>query len=101
MTFITAIKASIWLWTWTCLSGQGQLVSSLSLLTPEHERFCPGLKARLSSGATILLPNNPGFTNATVRWGTNAKPDIFVVVEVATEGDVSETVSLYTLIDHK
>lgn len=93
MVLITAITAIAWLWAWTCLSSKSHFVSSLTVYTPEYESACPGLKARLSPGATILLPDNPEFANATSRWGDYAKPDITVVVEVATEGDVSETVS--------
>ncbi|RAL14899.1 FAD-binding oxidoreductase [Aspergillus homomorphus CBS 101889] len=50
------------------------------------------LGPRLSSGARIILPNNTDFKRATYRWSAFAKPRPTIVVEVATEQDVAETV---------
>ncbi|PYH41618.1 putative FAD-dependent oxygenase [Aspergillus saccharolyticus JOP 1030-1] len=50
------------------------------------------LEPRLSPGARIILPNNTDFELATYRWSTFAQPRFTVVVEVATERDVEETV---------
>ncbi|PYH85967.1 FAD-binding domain-containing protein [Aspergillus uvarum CBS 121591] len=50
------------------------------------------LGPRLSPGARIILPNSPDFTDATRRWSPFAEPRFTVVVDVATEQDVAETV---------
>lgn len=47
----------------------------------------------LSSNASIFLPGSQQFTNATTRWQVYDEPNITVVVQVATESDVQETVS--------
>jgi hypothetical protein len=51
------------------------------------------LGPRLSSNASIFLPGSSQFADATLRWQEWRDPNITVVVEVATEGDVQETVS--------
>ncbi|KAB8237519.1 hypothetical protein ETB97_012941 [Aspergillus alliaceus] len=50
------------------------------------------LGKRLSKGASIYFPGNELFTNATARWSQWGKPNISVVVEVANQWDVAETV---------
>lgn len=50
------------------------------------------LGPRLSPGARIILPNGPDFANATRRWSPFAEPRFTVVVDVAAEQDVAETV---------
>jgi hypothetical protein len=50
------------------------------------------LKKELSSGAAIYLQGSTEFVNATTRWQIYKEPNITVVVEVATEKDVSTTV---------
>lgn len=47
----------------------------------------------LSSNAEIYLPGSEGYANGTIRWSSLDQPDIAVVVKVATEGDVQQTVS--------
>lgn len=50
------------------------------------------LGPKLSSNAHIHLPGSSGFTEGTTRWSTLGQPDVDVVVQVATENDVAETV---------
>jgi hypothetical protein len=51
------------------------------------------LSSRLSSNASIFLPGSSEFSDATLRWQEWESPNITIVVEVATEDDVQETVS--------
>jgi hypothetical protein len=51
------------------------------------------LGPRLSSNASIFLPGSSEFSDATLRWQEWESPNITIVVEVATENDVQETVS--------
>ncbi|KAF8847502.1 FAD-binding domain-containing protein [Acephala macrosclerotiorum] len=50
------------------------------------------LSPRLSQNASIILPGSSQFVNATLRWQEWRDPNITVVVEVATESDVQETI---------
>ncbi|GAD92299.1 FAD binding domain-containing protein [Paecilomyces variotii No. 5] len=50
------------------------------------------LSTHLSEGAHIYYPGSENFTKATARWSTLNAPNITLVVEVATENDVAETV---------
>jgi hypothetical protein len=50
------------------------------------------LSSRLSSGAHIYYPGSENFTKATTRWSSLDAPNATVIVEVATENDVVETV---------
>ncbi|KAF7589730.1 hypothetical protein BBP40_003929 [Aspergillus hancockii] len=50
------------------------------------------LGRRLSSGASIYFPGNEAFSEATARWSKWGTPNISVVVEVANQWDVKETV---------
>ena len=52
------------------------------------------LKERLSPKAKIYLQDSESFGHATLRWSQFKRPQFTVVVEVATEHDVVETVSL-------
>lgn len=52
------------------------------------------LGAVLSPSASILLPDDAGFDNATLRWQAYAAPSFRAVVEVATESDIQNTVRL-------
>jgi hypothetical protein len=51
------------------------------------------LTPRLSDGAHIYFPGSPQFNEATSWWSGYMKPAFRAVVQVATENDVSETVS--------
>jgi hypothetical protein len=50
------------------------------------------LGSLLSPNATIISRVDPRFGNATERWQEYKSPSINIVVEVATENDVQETV---------
>lgn len=51
------------------------------------------LGPKLSSGAHIYFPGSMGFQESTDRWSSYKAPNFTIVVEVADENDVSETVS--------
>ncbi|KAJ2979491.1 hypothetical protein NUW58_g7186 [Xylaria curta] len=50
------------------------------------------LGPKLSPQATIVLPGDSDFASLTARWREYRAPNISVVVKVATESDVQETV---------
>ena len=54
------------------------------------------LKSHLSGDALVLLPGGELFMQATTRWQRYRDPDITLVVDVANEQDVQQTVSLTT-----
>ena len=49
-------------------------------------------KSSLSQLAEVYLPGSEEFANATVRWGAGQTPHYDMIVKVATEEDVQETV---------
>lgn len=51
------------------------------------------LSPLLSPQASIVLPGDIAFSNLTSRWREYRAPNISVVVQVATEVDVQQTVS--------
>lgn len=51
------------------------------------------LKSSLSQLAEVYLPGSEEFGNATVRWGAGQTPHYDMIVKVATEEDVQETVN--------
>lgn len=51
------------------------------------------LGPRLSQNAAILLPGSVQFADATDLWQQYMVPNITVVVDVASESDVQQTVS--------
>ncbi|PGG95622.1 hypothetical protein AJ79_09947 [Helicocarpus griseus UAMH5409] len=50
------------------------------------------LGPKLSGAANIYFPGSEGFDTATKRWSVRNAPNITVVVDVGTQGDVAETV---------
>lgn len=46
------------------------------------------LGPKLSANATIILPNDPGWSNVTSRWTQYLAPSFSVVVEPAAEADI-------------
>ncbi|KAL2012773.1 hypothetical protein VTN00DRAFT_298 [Thermoascus crustaceus] len=50
------------------------------------------LGPKLSSGAHIYFPGSTGFQESTDRWSSYKAPNFTIVVEVADENDVAETV---------
>ncbi|QKX64761.1 uncharacterized protein TRUGW13939_11937 [Talaromyces rugulosus] len=59
------------------------------------------LAPKLSSDANIFLAGDTEFPNATARWSQYKSPGFTAVVEVATEGDVVETVISLTFVHEK
>jgi hypothetical protein len=51
------------------------------------------LPSCLSAGAEVYYPGSKEFANANLRWGAAQNPHYDMVVKVATEQDVQETVS--------
>jgi hypothetical protein len=49
----------------------------------------------LSPGASIVLPSDPEFAGLTARWREYEAPNITIVVKVAVEFDVQQTVSIH------
>ena len=47
----------------------------------------------LSPGASIVVPSNPRFASLVSRWREYKAPKVTVVVQVANESDVQQTVS--------
>jgi hypothetical protein len=53
------------------------------------------LGPQLSPQASIVLSNDADFAKLTGRWREYHSPDVAVVVQVATEADVQQTVSVH------
>ena len=81
-------------WVLSIFNGQSPLQSSLNL---QNDHVMGELGPRLSPAAAIHLPGSEGFTIATDRWVPWNNPHFDIVVEVATEDDVTETVG-WTLL---
>ncbi|PLB51157.1 FAD binding domain-containing protein [Aspergillus steynii IBT 23096] len=58
----------------------------------QHPGIIADLGPKLSSGAQILFPDSPGFDVATARYSQYGAPNFTVVVQVAQEDDVAETI---------
>lgn len=86
------VIAAIGAWALTAFSSSPESFSGFSLLAPKADIIAE-LGPFLSSNASIFLPGSRQFANATTRWQMYQDPNITVVVEVATESDVQETVS--------
>ncbi|KAL1969230.1 hypothetical protein VTN77DRAFT_484 [Rasamsonia byssochlamydoides] len=76
----------------------GTFCSTLSHSNGFASTICPrgnisvDLASKLSSGAHIYYPGSSGFAEATDRWSALDAPNVTIIVEVATENDVAETV---------
>lgn len=64
-----------------------------NIFSPVDSSLASDLGPRLSQNAAILLPGSADSTIATDRWQQYVVPNITVVVEVATESDIQQTVS--------
>lgn len=64
-----------------------------AVMDPSDNAIISILGPKLSPKAHIILPDDSGFVGATQRWAQYQPPSFRAVVEVATEGDVQETVS--------
>lgn len=59
------------------------------------EEILASLGPLLSPRASIILPNHPEFVSLTARWRDYEAPNIAVVVKIADEFDVQQTVSVW------
>ena len=53
------------------------------------------LGPQLSSGSLVFGSDNPQWANATSRWNRFVRPNVQVVVEPASEGDIAKIVRNY------
>jgi hypothetical protein len=93
------VIAAIGAWALGDLPSASGSFSDLSLdrfFTPKTNIMAE-LGHCLSPNASILLPGSDSFSNATTRWQVYREPNITVVVQVATESDVQETVSKHVI----
>ncbi|APA15090.1 hypothetical protein sscle_14g098600 [Sclerotinia sclerotiorum 1980 UF-70] len=63
-----------------------------NITTSIATNFTYDLQPLLSSSAEIYYPGSEGYINATTRWDAYTKPGLDVVVKVACEEDVQETI---------
>ncbi|EEH44121.2 uncharacterized protein PADG_00410 [Paracoccidioides brasiliensis Pb18] len=63
-----------------------------SLCRGGHNTIASELGPMLSTNAHFYFPGSDDFTQATARWSSLNAPSVTVVVDVATENDVVETV---------
>lgn len=68
--------------------------STPPLFSPASVNGIQELAKVLSSNASVLLSGSDGYVVATDRWNRFRPPHFEVIVEVATEDDVSHTVRL-------
>lgn len=52
------------------------------------------LAESLSGQARLLLPGSKAFADASLRWSSANSPSYSLIVQVATEADVQQTVCL-------
>ena len=64
-----------------------------NLFSSVEDSVTADLGSRLSQNAAIFLPGSSKFEKATDLWQQYMVPHIAVVIEVATESDVQQTVS--------
>jgi hypothetical protein len=53
---------------------------------------------RLSPNAAIFRPTDPGWSKAILRWNAFSPPTYTALVEVSTEKDIQETVTILSSI---
>ncbi|XP_014554941.1 hypothetical protein COCVIDRAFT_103737 [Bipolaris victoriae FI3] len=75
------------LWAWTVYT-----VSLVSATPPSSAHSLREFVASLSPTAQIYFPGSEEYTNATLRWGAGQTPQYDIIVKVATEADVQETI---------
>lgn len=93
INIIAACIASVVSWLPSSTIGNifSSVLSSRQLDGPLAE-----LNSHLSGDALVLLPGGEPFMQATTRWQRYHDPNITLVVDVANERDVQQTVSLTT-----
>lgn len=89
MEFIAAGAA----WVLNRTSSPQQLLSRLGLASLVTQNTWPELSSKLSSQASIVLPDDPSFGDLISRWRDWHAPEVGAVVTAFTESDVQETVS--------
>jgi hypothetical protein len=65
----------------------------LTSLLASDTAFRNTLSPNLSQDASIILSNEAGFSNATLRWRDWHSPQVGAVVNAFTQSDVQEAVS--------
>jgi hypothetical protein len=93
MEVVTGILVAFVAWTGTAVSSY-DIPGSLShtYFNYKTANIEAELGSLLSPNATIIYRTDFRFGNATERWQEYKSPSINIVVEVATESDVQETV---------
>ena len=76
------------------LAGRPQTSLQKPIGVQHSDNIHAALGLSLSRDAVIHLPGSGGFDTATDRWNPWRNPQFDVVVEVITEDDVVQTVSL-------
>ena len=71
------------------------LANQLSYGMSDNLGILADLGPLLSPKASIVLPSHPEFPSLVARWREYEAPDITVVVQIAVESDVQQTVSVY------
>lgn len=71
-----------------------KLQEYLGVGKPSHEQIHEELGAKLSENAILITEGSEGFREATIRWQEFRPPTFRASVQVATEEDIQETVSL-------
>ncbi|KAM0342572.1 hypothetical protein ACHAPU_009425 [Fusarium lateritium] len=87
MEFIAAGAA----WALNRTSPQ-KLLSRLGLASLVAQNTWPELSSKLSSQASIVLPDDPSFGGLVSRWRDWHAPQVGAVVTAFTESDVQETI---------
>lgn len=85
MGTILAFAGGVAAWSLSWLNGTPQVPML------QHDQIAE-LGSLLSPNASIFLPGSEGFVAATDRWCAWKEPEFDVVVEVASEEDVSSSV---------
>jgi hypothetical protein len=91
MVILTAMGSGLFAWLFLFCNVPGYL--SETVWPRDSDDVNIELRQRLSPGAKVYLPRSNGFESATDRWIPWENPSFDVVVEVATEEDVGQTVS--------
>lgn len=61
---------------------------------PSHKQIHQELGTRLSANAKLITEGSDGFRESTLRWQEFRPPTFAASVEVASEQDIQETVSI-------
>lgn len=67
------------------------LASVLLGMRSDYDKFT----AHLSDRARVLLPASKAFADASLRWSSANSPTYRLIVQVATEADVQQTVRMW------